>query len=57
MEEKTYYLVVSGKNQTPFPSLELMIQFFQESGNLFNAIIDDCKFYEVNVKQIKSPLK
>lgn len=57
MEEKSYYLVVYGKNQTAFPSLELMIQFFQECGNLFDSIIDDCKFYEVNVKQIKSPLK
>lgn len=55
--EKTFYLAVYGKNQIPFTSLDDMKLYFSNSDNLFSAIMDDVKFYEMNLKQIESPLK
>lgn len=56
METKTFYLVVYGKNQIPFKSLDAVIEYFQISENLFDGIMNDVKFYEMTIKPIDSPL-
>lgn len=57
MKKKTFYLVVYGKNQIPFKSIDDIVEYFQNSENLFDAIINDVQFYEMTIKSIDSPLK
>lgn len=56
MEQKTFYLVVYGKNQIPFKSLDAIVEYFQNSDSLFDGIMNDVKFYEMTIKPIVSPL-
>lgn len=56
MDEKEFFLVVYGKNQVPFPTLDSLVEYFKNSGNLFDAIMDDVRFYRMTIKPIDSPL-
>lgn len=57
MESKKVFLAVYGKNQVPFGSYEELVQYFQNSGSLFEGVMDSVLFYELDIKQIVSPLK
>lgn len=56
MEQKSFYLVVYGKNQIPFKSLDAIVEYFRNSENIFDGIMNDVKFYEMTIKPIVSPL-